>query len=110
MYIIFLEYNKVNANLQRFIPSEFGNDVDRSHAVEPAKTRFAEKAKVRRAIEAHGIPYTYIITGCFAGYFLPTLAQPEGTAPPRENVIILGDGTPKGIDSLSHNLRMSKLM
>ncbi|KAK1362353.1 Phenylcoumaran benzylic ether reductase [Heracleum sosnowskyi] len=84
-------------NVKRFIPSEFGTDVDRTHAVEPAKTKLAEKAKVRRAIEAHGIPYTYIITGCFAGYFLPTLAQPRGTAPPREKVIILGDGTPKAV-------------
>ncbi|KAG5110734.1 hypothetical protein JHK82_039957 [Glycine max] len=39
-----------------FCPSEFGNDVDRTHAVEPAKSAFATKAKVRRAIEAEGIP------------------------------------------------------
>ncbi|KAL8135617.1 hypothetical protein AgCh_010306 [Apium graveolens] len=90
-----LEAIEEAGNVKRFIPSEFGNDVDRTDAVEPAKTNFAEKAKVRRAIEAHGIPYTYIFTGCFAGYFLPTLAQPGATAPPREKVIILGDGTPK---------------
>ncbi|KAK1389837.1 Phenylcoumaran benzylic ether reductase [Heracleum sosnowskyi] len=84
-------------NVKRFIPSEFGADVDRTHAVEPAKTTLAEKVNVRRAIEAHGIPYTYITTGCFAGYFLPTLAQLGGTAPPREKVIILGDGTPKAV-------------
>ncbi|KAK1362355.1 Phenylcoumaran benzylic ether reductase 1 [Heracleum sosnowskyi] len=93
-----LDAIKEAGNVKRFIPSEFGNDVDRTHAVEPAKTNFAEKAKVRRAIEAHGIPYTYIFTGCFAGYFLPALAQlPGGTAPPREKVIILGDGTPKAV-------------
>ncbi|XP_074372906.1 eugenol synthase 1-like [Apium graveolens] len=92
-----LEAIEEAGNVKRFIPSEFGNDVDRTDAVEPAKTNFAEKAKVRRAIEAHGIPYTYIFTGCFAGYFLPTLAQPGATAPPREKVIILGDGTPKAV-------------
>lgn len=92
-----LDAIKEAGNVKRFIPSEFGNDVDRSHAVEPAKTNFEEKAKVRRAIEAHGIPYTYIITNCFAGYFVPTLAQPGGTVPPREKVIILGDGTPKAV-------------
>ena len=30
--------------------------MDRTHAVEPAKSAFATKAKVRRAIEAEGIP------------------------------------------------------
>ncbi|KAK1362354.1 Phenylcoumaran benzylic ether reductase [Heracleum sosnowskyi] len=92
-----LDAIKEAGNVKRFIPSEFGNDVDRTHAVEPVKTNFAEKANIRRAIEAHGIPFTYIITNCFAGYILPTLAQPGGTAPPRETVIILGDGTPKAV-------------
>lgn len=81
---------------QRFFPSEFGNDVDRVHAVEPAKTAFATKAKIRRTIEAEGIPHTYVASNFFAGYFLPTLNQPGATAPPREKVVILGDGNPKG--------------
>lgn len=83
--------------MQRFFPSEFGNDVDRSNAVEPAKSAFATKAQIRRAIEEHGIPYTYVSSGCFAGYFLPTLVQPGATAPPRDKVVILGDGNAKGI-------------
>ncbi|KAL6211543.1 hypothetical protein ACLB2K_016767 [Fragaria x ananassa] len=48
---------KEAGNVKRFFPSEFGNDVDRAHAVEPAKTAFAMKAKFRRDTEA-GIPYT----------------------------------------------------
>nr|CCC55425.1 phenylcoumaran benzylic ether reductase [Pinus pinaster] len=83
--------------IQRFLPSEFGNDVDNSHAVEPAKSVFELKAKVRRAIEAEGIPYTYVSSNCFAGYFLPTLAQPGLTAPPRDKVVILGDGNAKAV-------------
>lgn len=82
--------------MQRFFPSEFGNDVDRVHAVEPAKSAFAIKVQIRRAIEAEGIPYTYVSSNCFAGYFLPTLAQPGVSSPPRDKVIILGDGNPKG--------------
>ncbi len=70
--------------------------MDRVHAVEPAKTAFASKAQIRRAIEAEGIPFTYVSANFFAGYFLPTLSQPGATAPPREKVIILGDGNPKG--------------
>ncbi|XVE66982.1 hypothetical protein DITRI_Ditri08aG0123700 [Diplodiscus trichospermus] len=80
----------------RFLPSEFGNDVDRVHAAEPAKTAFSTKAKIRRAIEAEGIPYTFVSSNFFAGYFLPTLAQPGATGPPRDKIVILGDGNPKG--------------
>lgn len=88
---------KEAGNIKRFFPSEFGNDVDRVHAVEPAKSAFETKAKVRRAIEAAGIPFTYVSSNFFAGYFLPTLAQPGATAPPREKVVINGDGNPKAV-------------
>uniref|UniRef100_A0A251V7C9 Putative NAD(P)-binding domain-containing protein n=1 Tax=Helianthus annuus TaxID=4232 RepID=A0A251V7C9_HELAN len=87
---------KEAGNIKKFYPSEFGNDADRSHAVEPAKTLFATKAQVRRAIEAENIPYTYISSNCFAGYLLPTLAQSGVTAPPRDKVVSLGDGNAKG--------------
>lgn len=70
--------------------------MDRTHAVEPAKSAFATKAKIRRTIEAEGIPYTHVSSNFFAGYFLPTLSQPGATAAPRDKVIILGDGNPKG--------------
>lgn len=79
--------------VQRFLPSDFGNDVDRTQAVEPAKSIFALKASIRRAIEAEGIPYTYVSSNYFAGYFIPTLGQ---LAPPTDKVIILGDGNTKG--------------
>ncbi|CAN0866536.1 Phenylcoumaran benzylic ether reductase Pyrc5 [Linum grandiflorum] len=88
---------KQAGNIKRFLPSEFGNDVDRVHAVEPAKTAYATKVKIRRAIEAAGVPYTYVSSNFFAGYFLPTLNQPGITTPPRDKVVILGDGTPKAI-------------
>lgn len=86
---------------QRFLPSEFGIDVDRVHAVEPVASLWALKTKIRRAVEAEGIPYTYVISNALAGYFLPTLAQPNATAPPRDKIIILGDGNPKGFYSNS---------
>ncbi|CAL1384935.1 unnamed protein product [Linum trigynum] len=88
---------KEAGNIKRFLPSEFGNDVDRVHAVEPAKTAYATKVKIRRAIESAGVPYTYVSSNFFAGYFLPTLNQPGVTTPPRDKVVILGDGTPKAI-------------
>lgn len=81
--------------IKRFFPSEFGMDVDKVHAVEPAKTMFGDKAKIRRATEAEGIPYTYVSSNLFAGYFLPNLGQPGLSAPPRDKLVILGDGNAK---------------
>ncbi|XP_058092061.1 eugenol synthase 2-like isoform X3 [Magnolia sinica] len=86
---------KEAGNVKRFFPSEFGNDVDCVHAVEPAKSAFATKARIRRAVEAEGIPYTYVSTNCFAAYFLPSLGQAGATSPPRDKVVSLGDGNPK---------------
>nr|AHA90805.1 allylphenol synthase 2 [Larrea tridentata] len=88
---------KEAGNVKRYFPSEFGNDVDRSHAVDPVKSAYRTKAQIRRAIEAEGIPHTYVSCNFFAGYFLPTLVQLEVTAPPRDKVTILGDGNKKAI-------------
>ncbi|TQD88787.1 hypothetical protein C1H46_025676 [Malus baccata] len=88
---------KEAGKIKRFFPSEFGNDVDRVNAVEPAKSSFDTKVQIRRAIEAEGIPHTYVSSNCFAGYFLPSLAQPGATSPPRDKVTILGDGNPKAV-------------
>ncbi|KAJ4950171.1 hypothetical protein NE237_027003 [Protea cynaroides] len=52
-----LPVGKLHWTLKRFFPSEFGNDVDRVHAIEPAKTAFAIKAKIHETVEAEGIPY-----------------------------------------------------
>jgi uncharacterized protein YbjT (DUF2867 family) len=88
---------KQTGNVKRFIPSEYGNDSDRVHAVDPAKTVYANKAIIRRAIEAEGIPYTYVSSNFFARHVLPTLAQPGASAPPREKAFIFGDGIPKAV-------------
>ena len=56
--------------IKRSFPSVFGNDVGNIHTVEPAKNVCEVKEKFRRAIEAEGIPYTYVSSNSFAGYFL----------------------------------------
>ncbi|CAN1255795.1 Phenylcoumaran benzylic ether reductase 1 [Linum perenne] len=81
---------KEAGNVKRFFPSEFGNDVDRVVAVEPAQSAYDVKVRIRRAVEAEGIPFTYVSCNCFAGYFLSNLAQPD-------KVIILGDGNAKAV-------------
>ncbi|GMN37359.1 hypothetical protein TIFTF001_006750 [Ficus carica] len=88
---------QAGGSVKRFFPSEFGNDVDRVHAVEPAKTMFAVKAKIRWAVEDEGIPYTYVSSNFFAGTFLPKLLQLGATASPKDKVVILGDGNQKAI-------------
>ncbi|XP_042401758.1 eugenol synthase 1-like [Zingiber officinale] len=85
------------ADIKRFLPSEFGVDVDRGHFVEPVKPMLDIKVQIRRAVEASGIPYTFVVSNCFAGYFLPTLAQAEATGLPTDKVIILGDGNVKAM-------------
>ncbi|KAH9319821.1 hypothetical protein KI387_021590 [Taxus chinensis] len=88
---------KEAGNIKRFFPTEFSNDFDRHHAVEPLKSSFDLKVKVRRAIEAAGIPYTYVSANTFAGYFLPNLSQLGLTAPPRDKIVIYGDGNSKAV-------------
>ncbi|CAN6178151.1 unnamed protein product [Urochloa humidicola] len=88
---------KEAGNVKRFLPSEYGNDVDHVHAVEPAKSIFAVKARIRRAIEAEGIAYTYVSSNFFAGRFLPSLGQVGVTGLPKDKILILGDGNVKAI-------------
>ncbi len=64
--------------------------MDHVNAVEPAKSTFETKAKIRRAIEAEAIPYTYVASNCFASLLLPFLL------PPGDKANILGDGNVKG--------------
>lgn len=88
---------KEAGNIKRFFPSEFGIDIDKAHAVDPMKSMFDLKIKLRRTIEAEGIPYTYVCCNCFAAYFLPTLAQLGPTSPPRDKFVVYGNGNHKAV-------------
>ncbi|CAA7397739.1 unnamed protein product [Spirodela intermedia] len=96
---------KEAGNVKRFFPSEFGNDVDRVHAEEPAKSAFQAKIDIRRLVESEGIPHTIVSSNFFGAYFLPSLTQPDfPSSPPRDKVIILGDGNPKAIFVLEEDI------
>lgn len=58
---------------------------------------YSGKAEIRRLVEAEGIPYTYICCNLFMTYLLPWLAQPGLKTPPRDKLIIFGDGNTKGL-------------
>lgn len=70
------------------------------HALEPGRVTFDEKMTVRKAIEDANIPFTYISANCFAGYFASNLAQMGTLFPPRDKVVLYGDGNVKGIQNL----------
>ncbi|KAL0422774.1 UNVERIFIED_CONTAM: Phenylcoumaran benzylic ether reductase POP1 [Sesamum latifolium] len=61
------------------------------------KQRLPQKAEFRRLVEAAGVPFTYVSSNFFAGIFVRTLAQLDTTAPPRDKVVILGDGNVKAV-------------
>ncbi|XP_031486736.2 bifunctional pinoresinol-lariciresinol reductase 2-like [Nymphaea colorata] len=82
--------------IKRFLPSEYGVDPDfMEHSIAPGSVLFEQKRKVRRAIEESGIPHTYVIAHCFAGYFLSGLASFGRFWPPAAKVQIYGDGNHK---------------
>nr|XP_034924690.1 eugenol synthase 1-like [Populus alba] len=60
---------KVSGNIKRFIPSDFGIEEDRVSPLPPFQAFLDRKRKVRRAIEAAGIPYTFVAANCCGAYF-----------------------------------------
>ena len=91
--------NQSLKNLQRFLPSEFGHDIDRADPVEPGLTMYYQKRKIRRQIEVSGIPYTYICCNSIAAWPYHDNTHPADVLPPLDKFQIYGDGTVKGIPS-----------
>ncbi|KAF9595326.1 hypothetical protein IFM89_038478 [Coptis chinensis] len=79
----------------RFLPSEFGHDVDRADPVEPGLTMYNDKRKVRRLIEDFGIPYTYICCNSIAAWPYHDNNHPSDVLPPMDQFQIYGDGSVK---------------
>ncbi|MCO5595303.1 hypothetical protein L7F22_049344 [Adiantum nelumboides] len=88
---------KKAGNIKRFVPSEFGVDVDRITRVPALQKMFEGKLQTRRAIEAVHIPYTYISASCHTSSFLGCLLQPGLASPPSDGVMIYGAGDVKGV-------------
>lgn len=81
--------------VKRFLPSEFGHDVDRADPVEPALSFYIEKRNVRRAVEEARIPYTYVCCNSIAGWPYYYHTHPTELPPPKEKFEIYGDGNVK---------------
>ncbi|KAL7001249.1 leucoanthocyanidin [Sarracenia purpurea var. burkii] len=86
---------KTVGTIKRFLPSEFGHDVDRADPVEPGLTMYEEKRKVRRLIEESGVPYTYICCNSIASWPYYDNTHPSQVLPPLDHFQIYGDGSVK---------------
>ncbi|XP_027153042.1 isoeugenol synthase 1-like [Coffea eugenioides] len=85
---------KEAGNIKRFVPSEFGNEVDRVSGLPPFEALLDNKRKVRRAIEAAGIPFTYVSANSFAAYFVDYLLHPHQKT---DEVTVYGSGEAKAV-------------
>ncbi|XP_058182837.1 leucoanthocyanidin reductase-like isoform X1 [Rhododendron vialii] len=86
---------KAVGTIKRFLPSEFGHDVDRADPVEPGLTMYKEKREIRRLIEECGVPYTYILCNSIASWPYYDNTHPSEVLPPLDQFQIYGDGTVK---------------
>ncbi|XWS11531.1 hypothetical protein CRYUN_Cryun37aG0006100 [Craigia yunnanensis] len=79
--------------IKRFVPSEYGNEVDRStNALPPFEALLANKRKIRREVEAAGLSYTYVAGNTFLAYFVDYLPHPHEK--PNE-IVVYGTGEAK---------------
>ncbi|ONI05755.1 hypothetical protein PRUPE_5G022900 [Prunus persica] len=91
-----VEAIKRAGNIKRFLPSEFGLDPPRmGHALEPGRVTFDDKMVVRKAIQDAKIPFTYVCGAGVAAYLAGNLSQLGTLVPPKEKVLIYGDGNAK---------------
>ncbi|CAI9780498.1 unnamed protein product [Fraxinus pennsylvanica] len=85
---------KEAGNIKRFVPSEFGNEVDKVRGLPPFQKLLDNKKKIRRATEAAGIPFTYVSANSFAAYFVDYLLHPCQKS---DRVTIYGSGETKAV-------------
>lgn len=85
---------KEAGNIKRFVPSEFGNEVDRVSGLPPFEALLANKRRIRRATEEAGVPYTYVSANSFAAYFIDYLLHPHERL---DQLVVYGRGDAKAV-------------
>ncbi|MED6159832.1 leucoanthocyanidin [Stylosanthes scabra] len=93
--ITLIEAMKSVKTIKRFLPSEFGHDVDRADPVEPGLTMYKEKRVIRRMVEESGIPFTNICCNSIAAWPYHDNCHPSKLPPPIDQFQIYGDGNIK---------------
>ncbi|CAI8595836.1 unnamed protein product [Vicia faba] len=94
---------KVAGNIKRFLPSDFGVEEDRVHPLPPFQAFLDKKIKIRRQIEAAGIPYTYVSANCFGAYFVNFLLRPYEK---NKDITVYGNGKTKAILNYEEDIAM----
>ncbi|KAI3459566.1 hypothetical protein Pfo_016229 [Paulownia fortunei] len=89
-----VEAIKVDGNIKRFLPSDFGVDEDRVSVLPPFQAFLNKKKKIRRAIEEANIPYTYVSANCCGAYFVNLLLRPGEQ---KEVITVYGSGEVKAV-------------
>jgi len=79
--------------LQRFLPSNFRVEEDRVNPLPPFQAVLDKKRKIRRKIEAVGIPYTFVSANCFGAYFVNYLLR---SYEKKNNITVYGNSDTKG--------------
>ncbi|KAK4264637.1 hypothetical protein QN277_025788 [Acacia crassicarpa] len=87
---------KLAGNIKRFVPSEYGNEVDRVKGLPPFEAVLENKRKIRRATEEAGIPYTYISANSLAAYFVSYLLHPHDLKT-LQHILVYGTGHAKAV-------------
>ncbi|KAK4856997.1 hypothetical protein QYF36_023472 [Acer negundo] len=87
---------KFAGNIKRFLPSDFGCEEDRVNSLPPFEAILENKRKIRRAIEAANIPYTYVSANCFGAYFVNYLLRPHDHHQ-QEHIVVYGTGQSKAV-------------
>ncbi|KAJ4715086.1 putative Isoflavone reductase [Melia azedarach] len=85
---------KEAANINRFVPSEYGNEVDRVRGLSAFEAVLENKRKIRRATEEAGIPYTFVSANSFAAYFIDYILHPQQKS---DQIIVYGSGQAKAV-------------
>ncbi|KAH9289686.1 hypothetical protein KI387_033803, partial [Taxus chinensis] len=100
---------KEAGNITRFLPSEFGNEVDRIRSLPPFQRINDVRKTIRRATEEAGIPYTFVSANSYAAYFVDYFLHPRQKPQPEE-VIIYGDGLTKAVMNLEGDIAKLTIM
>ncbi|KAH6827290.1 hypothetical protein C2S53_001869 [Perilla frutescens var. hirtella] len=100
---------KEAGNIKRFIPSEFGNEVDREKgaALPPFQMIIENKKRIRRATEEAGIPFTYVCANSLAAYFVNYLLYPHHHN--SHQLTVYGTGEPKAVFNYEEDVAMYTL-
>ncbi|KAK7841131.1 eugenol synthase 1 [Quercus suber] len=95
---------KVAGNIKRFLPSDFGCEEDRVTPLPPFEDFLDKKRKIRRVIEAAGIPYTFVSANCFGAYFVNYLLRPHEK---KDDVVVYGSGKAKAVLNYEEDIALT---